>query len=400
MSRQTLLLTSLVLWLVGCAEPPGPPAATHRAETPWPALLERTVELGVTGITLIVDRPGGEHWEGAAGLASIATQTPLTLDHAIHWGSISKQVTAALVLGLVDAGELDLDTPLLEVLPDPEVAALPHSAEVQIGQLLDHSSGFYATNNDPEYIRDLVGARAGEHVHWTPRDFLARAALGEPRGLPGTGHYYSDTNYILAGLVVERLTGESLPARAASALFEPLGMGATYFLSTLGPSEPPPVLSARGHLQLSEELEGLIHLSRFEEVAPGILDTTSAGERLDGAGGIVGTAGDLYRFADAYLRGDLLSAASRERVLSAARALGGGSGDDHLQRITSARRTPHGVVITSEGDGPGGCQTLVAFDPASGVLVVALVNHFGLFDDLTEFLLDEIVARAIEAPSL
>lgn len=357
------------------------PEADEPHEPDLRVLLDRAVEHGLPGISLVIDRPGRELRVGAAGHASLAAGEALTPDHAIHWASVTKQVTAAAVLRLADAGGLSLDRPILELLDEPEVAALPRATEVRVRQLLDHSSGFYATNNDPEYVAAWLGPEAGAHVRWGPRDFLRLAAKGEPLGRPGEGHFYSDTNYILLGMIVERVTGTPLPRHVAETIFEPLGMSSTYYLSELVPGQAPPVPTARGYLRLSEVVRQIVDVERFPRVADDLLDSTAAGERLDGAAGIVGTARDLHRFARAYLVGDLLSPASRGLVLAVADGLESEPPGSERQRIATAYRSESGVLITAEGDGPGGSHSLVALHPESGTLVVALTNHFGFFDE-------------------
>jgi hypothetical protein len=93
-------------------------------------------------------------------------------------------------------------------------------------------------------------------------------------------------------------------------------------------------------------------------------------------------------------RGELLSAASRARLRAAADGLDAAEIGARRQGIVTAHRTPHGAVLTSEGDGPGGSSTLVAFHPPPGTLVVGLVTHFGGWDE-HDFLVGEVVAAAI-----
>jgi CubicO group peptidase (beta-lactamase class C family) len=260
--------------------------------------------------------------------------------------------------------------------------------------LLDHSSGIAATNNDPAFLRAWIGADAGAASAWTSADFLDLAARAAPAGAPGRGHWYGDANYILLGELVAAVANEPLRAHVARTLLEPLAQRSAHSLSARPPDAPPPVLTARGYLRFSEPLAGLFDPARFPEVAPGLFDTTVAGERIDGASALVMSAPDLLRFADAVWRGELLSAASRARLRAAADGLDAAEIGARRQGIVTARRTPHGVVLTSEGDGPGGSSTLVAFHPPTGTLVVGLVTHFGGWDE-HDFLVGEVVAAAI-----
>lgn len=370
---------------------PAEPAARYTQ------VLERALARGYPAIVAVVDRPGEPFWSGAAGTANLETKEAMTVGHAVHFASVSKQLTAAAALRLVDAGQLALSDRIVDRLDAarlPALAELPNLDRITVAHLLDHSSGLYPTNNDPDYVRAWVGPDAGRAAAWGPAEFVALAAKNSPTGSPGEGHWYSDTNYILLGEIVARATGEPLREHLKRTIFRPLGMSSAYFLSELAPGAPPPATSARGYLKFSEPLSGLFDRTKFREVSPALYDTTSAGERHDGAGGVVATAGDFHRFAVEYFRGGLLSRASRALVLASGDGLDAEKNGTRRQRITSAVRTPAGVVVMAEGDGPGGSNTLIAYHAASGTLVVAALTSFGLFDE-HDFLVDELVAAAI-----
>ncbi len=357
-------------------------------------LLEDGLERGFPAVALWVRRGGAEPWSGAAGLADLTTGEAATAGHAFHLASITKLFTAVAALRLADAGKLSLNARLTDLLAAEVIGALPHAAEITVGMLLDHTSGLYGTNNDPDYIRAWLGDEAPAAWSWRARDFVDLAARREPWGLPGEATRYGDLNYILLGLIVERVAGRPLAEHVRATLFEPLGMESAYYFSRLEPGAAPPSPTVRGYFRLSEELRPLIAEEKFPAAGEDLLDTTPAGERIDGAAAIVATAADLGRFGEAVFRGDLLSAESRHRLLAAADGLAGAPAGTERQAILHAYREPCGVLLTAQGDGPGGSHTLLAYHPESDTLVAALVNIFGLGGE-AEFLLDEVVGRVL-----
>jgi CubicO group peptidase (beta-lactamase class C family) len=264
-------------------------------------------------------------------------------------------------LRLVDEGRLRLDDRVADLLPRDLVGPIPNIQEITVGLLLDHSSGIYGFNNNREYLNTLVGSEAGKGITWSSERLVALAYEGvnDPFGVPGQGQFYGDTNYVLLGQIVEAITGESFRDYIRKNLLEPLGMSRTRFFSEFSPFEGYfPENAAQGYTVLSEELLAVLEPSSlFPRLEGGLANTTPAGETLDAAAGLVGPIDDLGRFARALYARDLL---------------------------------------TSEGDGPGGVNTVMAWHPASGTIVVGFTNIFGLWGE-TEFILDEIFSQVVIA---
>ena len=387
-----VLAIPMILAAAAAASAQAEPAREAR----YRALLSRGLEAGLPALVVVIDRPGEPVWSGAAGTVDLRTSEPATTTSRMHLASVNKLTTALAVLRLVDEGRLRLEDRVIDRLAGDEVVAtLPHVESVTVGQLLDHSSGLYATNNDPEYIEALIGPRAGESARWTPHDFVRLSAAGDPVGEPGSGHYYSDTNYVLLGLVVEAVMGESYRDWIVKTQFEPLGMERSYFLSDFGWDAELPAGTARGYLKDSEVIRSITEISdRFPRVGDDFWATTAAGERLDAAAGIVGGAGDLHRIGRAVFRGDLLSPESRSVLLAAADGLDAAPLGTERQRTLRGHRKAYGVLLAAEGDGPGGSHSLLAYHPETGTIVVALTNVFGLWTE-SDFFFDDVVATAL-----
>lgn len=169
-------------------------------------------------------------WEGAAGNMAGASSASMTPDTSFEVASITKAVTAAVILRLVEDGKLRLDEPLSEALPAAEWRGFDPA--ITIRQLLSHTSGL------PNYWDDGPKDREGSNAFlraflaepekdWKPHEILAysREIPAKPRG---RRFHYSDTNYVLLGLIIEHATGLSLHQVYRDTVFEPLGMHDTW----------------------------------------------------------------------------------------------------------------------------------------------------------------------------
>jgi D-alanyl-D-alanine carboxypeptidase len=371
------------------APPPPPPP-----EPDWQGLLESLIERGSPAASMAVTAGGRELWAGAAGLAHIQGAEAATPEHAFHLASITKLFTAVAALALVDAGRLSPNDRIARLLPADRLSGLPYADEINVKQLLDHTSGVYPTNNDPDYLRALVGNEAGAAAEWTATDFVRVAATREPRGRPGGGTSYGDTGYILLGLVVEAVTGEALREHVTRTLLEPIGMESAYYWSTVEPGAEPPPGTVHGYLVRSEELLSILDESRFESVDDRLLDTTSAGERIDAAAALIATARDLARFGSVLYGGKVLSPTTAAMLRASAQGLENAPVGAERQGIVRSYNTSQGVLLTSQGDGPGGSTTLLAHHPASGLTIAVLLNVFSTGDE-ADFLLHHVVPEVI-----
>jgi D-alanyl-D-alanine carboxypeptidase len=187
--------------------------------------LARVVETGVPGALALARRNGRIHVE-AAGLADRAAADPLTPAHRFPVGRITKTFVATVVLQLVDEGRLRLEDSVDTHLP----GLVEDGREITVRQLLNHTSGV------PDYFATCISG--GPNRAWTPHELVAVSSRG-PRGEPGRWAY-SNTNYVLLGLVIEAVAGTSVERELARRIIEPLDLQST------GSSNAAPV--ARGYL--------------------------------------------------------------------------------------------------------------------------------------------------------
>jgi D-alanyl-D-alanine carboxypeptidase len=234
--------------------------------------------------------PDGTIWTGGSGFAQLAERTPAGADTPFVVGSISKTFVAALVMQLAEEGQLTLDDPLSTWLPE-----YPRSDDITVRQLLDHSSGIFNYFEHPTYSSRVFGDPLHE---WSPDEILTTFSAA-PYFAPGEGYHYSNTGFVLLGMIIEQVTGNSLGDEYRARFFEPLGMSETHFQG----DGPPPSQAAHGYL--------------VGEGGPRVVNdgtdyrpTTSAATVAWAAGAIASTPGDLATWADALYGGELLDAES------------------------------------------------------------------------------------------
>lgn len=176
----------------------------------------------IPGVTLGVALPDGSHFGLAAGLADTTSGRPMAPDDRMLEGSVGKTYFAAIALQLVAEGALDLDAPVRRYLgAEPWFAQLPNSQDVTVRQLMNHTSGIVRYELSPAFLRDLA---ADPMRTFTPEERLAYLFGTDPPFRAGEGWDYSDTNYILVAMILERLTGGSAYRRIKERLLEPLGL--------------------------------------------------------------------------------------------------------------------------------------------------------------------------------
>ena len=162
---------------------------------------------------------------GAAGVADVTTGRPARPDMRHRVGSITKSFVAATVLQLVAEGKVGLDDPVGRWLPDLVPGEV--GQRVTVRMLLNHTSGI---GNYTEAILDSYAEviSVGQ-TRFTPEE-LVQIGLSLPRtGAPGDHHSYSNTGYVIAGLLIEKVTGGDAPAEVTRRVIRPLGLRDTYF---------------------------------------------------------------------------------------------------------------------------------------------------------------------------
>lgn len=179
----------------------------------------------IPGLTVGISMADGASIGLAAGVSDTATHRPMSRDDRMLQGSVGKTYFGAVALQLVAAGLLDLDAPLAGYLGDePWYDRLPNSGEVTIRQLMSHTSGIVRYEFNPTFLQDLI---ARPMRTFTPEERLSYLFDMEPPFAAGEGWDYSDTNFVLLAMVIERVTGTMAYDEIRRRLLEPLGLDDT-----------------------------------------------------------------------------------------------------------------------------------------------------------------------------
>jgi len=265
------------------------------------AALDNIAGSAAVGVLAEV-RDSAQVWRGAGGVSRLGTQQPVSAAGRFRVGSITKSFVATVVLQLIGEGRLALDDTLQRWLPD----VLPDGVRITLRHLLQHTSGVVNYTNTPSF-RALYGSAADvvrlRNRTWTPRELVAFVEGLPLLFEPGTSWMYSNTNFVLLGLVVERVTGADYAAEIRRRILRPLGLRCTQV-----PGTDPLLTGVHPHGYLPVAQDGVI-----EPVDITVFNPSVAGA----SGEMISTATDLNVYFRALLDGRLLGPAEQEQMLTA-----------------------------------------------------------------------------------
>jgi D-alanyl-D-alanine carboxypeptidase len=233
-------------------------------------LLDRTVteDPAIRNGVMRIDAPHFT-WQGASGMADPDGGVAMLPDDQFQAASITKMVTAATLMTLVEEGRIELDAGIGRYLPAAVISGVhdfeghDYAPEITPRQLLGHTSGVADFFGDGEpgpggSLPFVAKMLKDPDKLWDPLEILAwtKAHL-RPRFAPGDGWHYADTGFVLAGLIIQAVTGTALHTVMRERVFGPLGMDHTYMLfrepTRPGlPARPPSHAYAGDHLYGSQ----------------------------------------------------------------------------------------------------------------------------------------------------
>ncbi|MGW0845575.1 serine hydrolase domain-containing protein [Streptomyces sp. NPDC002787] len=304
-TTRTLLAAALVLGVAA-----GPTALPATASTPAVASttahpeadpapdpgpdLAAAMEAAIAGLpsadaTAALVRVGGKEgvWRGSSGVHDLESGRPADPNARFRAGSVTKVFTAAVVLQLADEGRVDLDRTARSYLPE----LIPASyGGVTVRQLLNHTHGIPAPDFPGTTVEEWYANRFRIH---DPVEMVRSATAKEREFAPGERQHYLNIGYTVAGLLIERVTGDSYERQVARRVLKPLGLRDTYL-----PGTDPRITGPHNH--------GYQRM-RLDDGTTGLRDVTVWGV-TDGwaAGDIVSTTADLERFTNALFRGRIV----------------------------------------------------------------------------------------------
>ncbi|MFJ8533394.1 serine hydrolase domain-containing protein [Streptomyces sp. NPDC093591] len=293
-TRTILVAATAVALSVALAAPAlaaTPAGAGHDATR---EAMEAAVDAGVPGVT-VTAKDGHGTWSATAGVGNLKTGKPRSADDRYRVGSITKTFVATVLLQLEAEGRLSLDDTVEKWLPGLVRGNGHDGSRITLRQLLNHTSGIFNYTADEDFGRTYF-LKDGffEHRYDTkkPEELVALAMTHKPDFEPGTSWNYSNTNFVLAGMVIEKATGRPYGDAIRDRIIKPLHLTAT---SIPGTRVTVPQPSSRAYSKLAETATGPTY--DVTKINPSI--AYAAGE-------MISNSTDLNSFYSALLRGRLL----------------------------------------------------------------------------------------------
>jgi CubicO group peptidase (beta-lactamase class C family) len=332
-------------------------------------------ESNVAGFSVAVARRGTVVFADGYGFADLRGGVPASADTVYGIGSITKQFTAAAMLRLQEQGELTLDDTISTHLPGYP----PNGQRITIQQLLSHTSGI------PELTARASYGEASEVA--VPREAIMREVLSLPLDfVPGTQWRYSNSGYVLAGMIIERVTGISYGTYLTDTLLRRLGLRHT----SVCPEDRSSAPYARGYGQQTGSWTRAIHLGQPLWLVPAArVDLSIASS----AGAGCSTVLELLAWTEALRSDAVLSHASYRAMITPA-SLPDGSTPPYgmgffLREFGTHRAIVHGGIIEN------GFVGMLGDFPDDGLTVAVLANTFMADPQL---LMDGILREVFDEP--
>ncbi|MEU8762388.1 serine hydrolase domain-containing protein [Streptomyces sp. NPDC048659] len=315
--------------------------------------VEEVAGAGFVGIQLRVNDERGE-WVGGAGARELGRGGETLTDGHFRIGSSTKSFVATMVLMLVAEGKLGLDAPAGDCLPE-----LGLDRRITVRMLLQHTSGIF--NHTGELYEDgtIVPGVPWRGKEWVDNRFktylpeeLVQLSLSKPaRFEPGTGWSYANTNYVLARLLLEKVTGHPFAEELRRRILGPLGM-----TGTVAPGASPEIPEPHNH-----------GYYRYEDAGrERTVDVTRQNPSWVGAGGdMISTTRDLHTYFSALMGGRLLPAGLLTEMRTPEASVGYGLG-------VFAQETRGGTVFHHNGATMGSAALMYSTPDGSRTLTAGL----------------------------
>ncbi|MFF4079194.1 serine hydrolase domain-containing protein [Streptomyces sp. NPDC001777] len=356
--------------------------------------LEEIVGSGITGVTLRVRDERGE-WAGSAGASRLGEAAKPPLDGHVRIGSSTKTFVATLVLQLVAEGRIGLDDPVADHLP-----GFGPDRRITVRMLLQHTSGIF--NFTGEYYEDgtmvpgIPATTAGKE--WVDNRFrtyapeeLVRLALSRPaRFEPGTDWSYSNTNYVLARLLIEQVTGRSITEEARRLILEPLGLS-----GTVVPTTQTEIAEPHAHAYYRYEDGGEERTVDVTELNPSWISS---------GGDMISTSRDLGTFVSALVGGRLLPAGLLAEMCAPRPTPIPGTG---YGLGVFVQDTGDGGIVINHNGGAAGHAALMYATPDGSRIMTGTLNYVDdaalslavPFQQATQRLVDEVFRGGEAGPA-
>lgn len=338
-------------------------SATNPDHTKYQVLLDDMTSSGVVGITMSVFHPSTGMWMGASGKADLYNMAAMKPCNISRVGSTVKMFTATTVLKLAEEGKLNLDDKISAYLQGNVIDNIENADKATIRQLLQHSSGIY------NYIQNLnfQTASLNDFIReWQPEDLLQYAYHQAAYFQPGEDVRYSNTGYIMLGMLIEKIEGKPFFQVFEDKIFTPLGLTMTKFAA----EDPIPEGTVRGYIDTYSNLQ-VIESTYF-----------SGWDYYTADGGLISNPYDMSIFFQSLMNGQIINATSLNEMLTWKTPL---EPDPDFFPISYGLgifkiETDKGTAYMHSGDAVGYYANMLYFPDDNTTIVYAVNSNYGKID--------------------
>ncbi|MFE3188296.1 serine hydrolase domain-containing protein [Nocardia sp. NPDC059240] len=359
---------------MGCGSSTSDKSNSDKAQEPaYAATLRPIIEKlmkdnVIPGAVVVVRSPKDGNWTATFGTGTIGKNVPMTVDDHFRFGSNTKTMTVTVLMQLAQEGKLALDDPIAKYWP-----GVTNGDHITLAQLAEMRSGLFSYTFDEPFNASLDN---DPQRVWTPQQLLDIAFSHPVNFAPGAQFEYSNTNTILLGLVIEKVTGKPVADSFKQRIFDPLGLKQTSFPAATDNSipDPHPQGYAFGTNISTLKTFALPPDQQAAALAGTLLpsdQTTSSPSWTWTAGGIISTVDDMTTYVQALVDGKLLDPQMQKTRI------------DSIQPIDPANPAMAGYglgivrfgahLLGHDGQMPG-FMTFMGTDPDTGLTIVVATN--------------------------
>jgi D-alanyl-D-alanine carboxypeptidase len=335
--RRRVLVVSALAALTGLVVTTAPSASAEHGTAKTSAVVQKGLDGlvrddGFPAALASLRDSDGRTSNYTSGVGDLRTGSKVPVDGQIRIASATKMFTATVVLQLVGEGKVDLDAPIETYLPGLVRGDGIDGRAITVRQLLQHTSGL------PNYTAGMGEFSQWRHTYAEARDLLDMALKEKASFAPGDGWEYSNTNYIVAGLIVQKVTGRPIGEEITNRVIERAGLRHTYWPGT-------------GDQTIRES-----HPHGYASGTPGgtVVDATEFDPSWAGAAGqLIARPSDVNRVLTALMDGRLLKPEQLKQMRTTVAAPGLPSGWRYGLGLMEIRLSCGGVAWGHGGDSEG-----------------------------------------------
>ncbi|MGE0994856.1 serine hydrolase domain-containing protein, partial [Bacillus sp. GMa5/2] len=300
----------------------------------WKQVMQETIQIGAPGVLAKTSNKGKVN-SYTAGVADLITKKPVKSDFRFRIGSVTKTFTATTVLQLVGENRVQLDDPIEKWLPGLVQGNGYDGNQITIRQLLNHTSGI------AEYLKSKDADVMNSKKTYTAEEIVKIGLSLPPDFSPGKDWLYSNTGYVILGMLIEKITGNNYAEEIEKRIIEPLDLPNTFLPGNS------PVIPGKNHARGYVKMEETGELKDITYYNPSLANA---------AGDMISNADDLNKFFSSLLGGKLLKERELKEMLTTVPVEGKGVGDGYGLGIYETK-LPNGVSVWGHGGSIPGFMT-------------------------------------------